>query len=222
MPMVGAATVSAEDSAVARICSLDWRDRSEEEMVAVAWAYFYFSIQFRENLEICCDYYPDDLALSRLRAEECDTSNLSPYPGIALAGEKMNHDEFMRRALELYPIGQAERARLERIGADYLAESRYIPSKSRALSIASYEDGGLERVFTAMLQAPAYGNPLLKAFRFFLSAHIQFDSDPNEGHGRLSQHLVPDENIVRLWNAFAALLLKAVPALGQMVSEHAP
>ena len=68
--MVGAATVSAEDSAVARICSLDWRDRSEEEMVAVAWAYFYFSIQFRENLEICCDYYPGALALSRLRAEE--------------------------------------------------------------------------------------------------------------------------------------------------------
>jgi hypothetical protein len=32
---------------------------------------------------------------------ERDTDNLSPWPGVAKAGEKMNRDEFMRRTLEL-------------------------------------------------------------------------------------------------------------------------
>jgi hypothetical protein len=220
--MACAVTVRVDDYAVAKICHLDWQGRSEEEMVAVAWAYYYFSVQFRENLEICSDYYPDDQALLRLKAEECNTSNLSPFPGVAMEGEKMNHDEFMRRLLGLFVVELAERERFERIGQDYLAKIRNIPRNSRALSIASYEDGGLERVFSAMLQAPAYSNPLLKAFRFFLSAHVEFDSDQIQGHGSLSRHLVPDDNIVPLWDAFAALLLNAVPALAPMVSEHEP
>ncbi len=218
--MVNVVTVRADEYAVAKICNLDWWCRTEDQMVAVAWAYYYFSVQFRENLEICFEYYPDDKDILRLKAEECNTSNLSPFPGLALVGEKMNHDEFMRRLLELYEIGAAERQRFEMIGSDYLAEIRDIPRKSRALSIASYEDGGLERVFTAMLKAPSFSNPLLEAFRFFLYAHIEFDSDPNDGHGRLSRHLQPDENIVRLWDAFAALLLKAVPALAPIATEH--
>ncbi len=210
----------ADEDAVARICDLDWRNRSEDDMVAVAWSYYYFSVQFRENLEICCDFYPDDPELSRLKAEECNTSNLSPFPGVALEGEKMNHDEFMRRTLELFPVAVREREKLETYGEEYLAEIRNMPAMSRALSMASFEDGGLERVFKAMLRAPAYENPLLEAFRFFLTSHIAFDSDENAGHGSLSRHLVPDENIVAIWDAYGVLLQKAVPALAPLVHEH--
>jgi hypothetical protein len=217
---MGAMVVRADDKAVARICDLDWRNRSEHDMVAVAWAYYYFSVQFRESLEICCAFYPDDQDLARLKLEECDTSNLSPFPGVALPGEKMNHDEFMRRLLELSPVSQHEREFFETIGEAYLAEIRNIPEMSRALSMGSYEDGGLESVFKAMLRAPDYDNPLLEAFRFFLTSHIAFDSDQNAGHGSLSRHLVPDENIVAIWDAFGSLLHKAVPAMAPLVHEH--
>ncbi len=218
--MLQTMTTRADEDAVARICRLDWPGRNEDEMIATAWAYYYFSIQFRENLELCCDDFPDDPDLMRLKAEECNTNNLSPFPGVALVGEKMNHDEFMRRLLELSPVEDAARAKYERIGQDYLAEIRNLPAKSRALSMASFEDGGLERVFRAMLRAPHYDNPLLDAFRYFLTAHIAFDSDETAGHGSLSRHIVPDENIAAIWDAFGSLLLKAVPALAPVMHEH--
>ena len=90
---------------------------------------------------------------------------------------------------------------------------RAIDPITRALSISSYEDGGLEAVFTAILQAPDYPNPALAAFRFFLSEHIRFDSDPAGGHGSLSRHLVPDESVLEVWLAFREILLGFVPAL---------
>ena len=40
--------------------------------------------------------FPSDENLMVLRAGECNTDNLSPYPGIAAKGEKMDHDVFMR------------------------------------------------------------------------------------------------------------------------------
>jgi len=51
----------------------------------------------RENLEIARRLYPNDTKLQQLEREECNTDNLSPWPGVASAAEKMNHDEFMRR-----------------------------------------------------------------------------------------------------------------------------
>jgi hypothetical protein len=59
---------------------------------------------FRECLEIARKMYPDDERLLQLDHDERDTDNLSPWPGVAKAGEKMNHDEFMRRTLELAKI----------------------------------------------------------------------------------------------------------------------
>jgi hypothetical protein len=195
------------------ICSLDWNSLSSEEMTYVAWAYYYFSIQFRENLKIARDLYPNDEKLIQLEREECDTDNLSPWPGVVEAGERVNHDEFMRRTLELCPI-DAERSRFfAGVGEAYLAETRALDDQARAASIASYEDGGLERVFTAFLQAQAWDTDLLRAFKHFLTMHVQFDSDPDQGHGALSRHIALDDRILPLWRAFKVLLVTCVPAL---------
>jgi hypothetical protein len=83
----------------------------------------------------------------------------------------------------------------------------------RAMSISSYENGGLEAVFTAMLRCQYSDTPLLKAFRHFLLKHISFDSDPDEGHGALVRHIAPDDQIMPLWAEFRDLLVKSVPGL---------
>ena len=198
---------------VDRICDMQWPELTEQEFIDVAWAYDYFSIQFRENLTVACELFPNDSKLQQLAQEECATDNLSPWPGIAAEGEKMNHDEFMRRLLQLAPISEEKRQAFEAQGARYLAEVRATDDLTRAISIASYEDGGLERVFRAFLQAPAWSNPALKAFRHFLTEHIRFDNDPDQGHGALSRHLAPDDRILPLWLAFERLLVAFVPAL---------
>ena len=82
------------------------------------------------------------------------------------------------------------------------------------MSIASYEDGGLEAVFTAMLTMPNWDDPGVDAaFRHFLSEHIRFDSDPDAGHGALARHLQPDDRIEPLWTAFRDLLVAFAPGL---------
>lgn len=193
-----------------------WDAISVEDMVGVAWAYYYFSIQFRESLAAARVLYPTDVNLQRLAVEECDTANLSPWPGVAAAGERMNHDEFMRRTLKLTPIPAEQAAFFQSAGEAYLTRTRSIDLETKALSIASYEDGGLETVFTSMLRFTSWHNSLLQAFRHFLTEHVRFDSDPNEGHGALSRHLVPDDRIWPLWEAFRALLLTCVPKLATL------
>jgi hypothetical protein len=195
------------------ICNLNWSGLSREDLVAVAWAYYYFSVQFRENLELACDLNPSDKKLAQLFEGECSTDNLSPFEGIADDGEKMNHDEFMRRVLEISSADLDVRMRIERLGASYLAAVRQEDDESRAISIASYEDGGLERVFEAMLRAPDWTHPALQAFRHFLVEHIKFDSDCENGHGALSRHMAPDDRINPLWQAFYTILVGAAPAL---------
>ncbi len=74
-------------------------------------------------------------------------------------------------------------------GEAFLARSRRMDDKTRVMSIASYECGGLERVFRAMLRAPDWNTALLQAFRHFLIKHIGFDSDPEQGHGLLIRHI---------------------------------
>jgi len=195
------------------ICDLQWEALSCEEMVSAAWAYYFFSIQFRENLGIARTMYPSDEKLADLENEECDTDNLSPWYPVAEVGERMNHDEFMKRTLMLLPIEPEKSARFIAMGNAYLAANRERDAVSRALSIASYEDGGLERVFKAILRFQHWDNPLLRAFRHFLVEHINFDSDPEQGHGALCRHLPRDDRVLPFWDAFQQMFVTFVPRL---------
>jgi hypothetical protein len=195
------------------ICGLNWPNLGENDLVSVAWAYYYFSVQFRECLEIARKLYPDDNQLLELDRGERDTDNLSPWPGVAAAGERMNHDEFMRRTLELEKIPETQQRNLAAIGQAYLSKVRAMDGNSRAMALASYEDGGLERVFRAFLTAPKWNGPILQAFEHFLVKHIEFDSDPEQGHGALCRHLTPDDRIRPLWEAFKQMLIEATPRL---------
>jgi hypothetical protein len=195
------------------ICDLQWSALSREQLSAVAGAYYYFSIQFRENLECAFGMHPEDVQLKCLMREECATDNLSPWPGVAALKEKMNHDEFMRRVLKLSPTHLEVEAKIEAAGRRYLAKTREVDDNVKVMGIASYEAGGLESVFKSMLRAPHWDTPLLEGFRYFLVMHISFDSDPDEGHGALVRHLVPDDRIRCLWVAFRDLLVAAIPGL---------
>jgi hypothetical protein len=204
------------DSVIDGICRMAWEALDSDEVMCVAKAYYYFSIQFRENLEIACALHPRDPKLAELREGECDTDNLSPWPGVAEPGERMNHDEFMRRLLEFHPVGRDDK--LTEAGLAYLDKTRQIDDVARASSIASYEDGGLSRVFGAMLRAPHWQGQGQEAFRFFLEEHIRFDSDDGAGHGTLSRLLPVDDRILPLWTAFRDLLATAVPKLATVAA----
>jgi hypothetical protein len=208
-----ALTVYAYRSTIAEIGRLNWPSLDKPALTRVAWAYYYFSVQFRENLETATELYPEDEKLAHLKREECDTSNLSPWPGVAAPGERMNHDEFMRRLLQLSPIDPATRQALQDLGNSYLTEVRQHDATAKAMSIASYEDGGLETVFKAILTSRHWDDALLQAFQHFLSEHIRFDSDPEQGHGALSRHMEPDDRILPFWRSFHHLLVTAAPEL---------
>ncbi len=109
------------DRVVNEIYHLKWQELTEDELLDAAWAYYFFSVQFRENLQIARRLYPDDVNLRQLEREECGTDNLSPWPGVATAGEKMDHDEFMRRLLQLSDMTEQRRQRLEALGREYPA-----------------------------------------------------------------------------------------------------
>ena len=165
------------------------------------------------------------MKLRQLRKEECDTDNLSPWPGVAASAERMNHDEFMRRSLKLSPIAGRRRSALDQAGQSYLKKIRALGCGTRAMSIASYENTGLERVFRSFLLAPDWNDPSLPAFRWFLLQHIRFDSDFERGHGALSRHLVPDDRILPVWTAFKQLLASAVAAwratsMADSIADH--
>jgi hypothetical protein len=198
---------------VAEICRLRWASLTAADLTDAAWAYYYFSVQFRENLEIATALYPDDSQIRQLKAEECDTANLSPWPGVANVGERLNHDEFMRRLLGLETIAAIRQQKLMKIGREYLKLVHKFNHLTRAASIDSYEDGGLERVFRAILHARHWDGLVLQAFRHFLTEHIKFDSDPLQGHGTLTRHLSPNDQVDGLWIAFQRLLIEAVPQL---------
>ena len=69
------------------ICNLNWANLSDEDVIRVAWAYYHFSVQFRECLEIAREMYPEDERLLQLDHGERNTDNLSPWPGVAAVGE---------------------------------------------------------------------------------------------------------------------------------------
>ena len=195
------------------ICRLDWTAMTAEEMTGVAWAYYYFSVQFRESLKAARALYPDDVKLIRLEEEECDTDNLSPWPGVALPGERMTHDEYMRRTLELTPIDADKVTQYTAIGTAYLEVTRSLDMQTCAAGIASYEDGGLESVFRSILEFAGWDSSLLRSFRHFLIEHVRFDSDPDQGHGALSRHIEVDDRVLPLWEGFHALFVSCVPRL---------
>ena len=180
------------------ICDFNWRGLTEEDLINVAWAYYHFSIQFRDNLEIARKLYPDDERLLELDHGERDTNNLSPWPGVAAAGEKMNYDEFMRRALELTKMSDDRKQSLVAIGQAYLAKVRAMDHNSRAMALASYEDGGLEKVFRAMLTAQHWNDPALLAFKHFLSRTHQVRQRPGVG----SRSALPASHSGRTGHAF--------------------
>jgi hypothetical protein len=200
------------------ICAMSWDRLNNDEILQVAKAYYYFSIQFRENLDIACQLRPDDPKLASLRLGECDTDNLSPWPKVAAPGEKLDHDEFMRRLLELQPVADEEF--LAALGTSYLNQVRAVDDDARGCSIASYEDGGLSRVFASMLRAQHWDGEGQRAFRHFIEQHILFDSEDGEGHGSLSRHMTPDDAILPLWSAFASLLVMAVPRLARTTTDQ--
>jgi hypothetical protein len=206
------------EKVINRICNLPWENLKDEELLRVAMAYYYFSVQFRENLEVACKLYPGDEKLKDLRRGECDTRNLSPWENVAAKGEGMNHDEFMRRLLTLQPIADADA--LAREGDRYLARVRAMDDLAKAKSIASYEDGGLESVFSAILRAPSWKGAGLRAFRHFLEKHIEFDSDSDGGHGALSRHIPVDDTVLPLWLAFEDILRSAVQAFANIGTKQ--
>ena len=203
----------AYENVIGEICDLNWSQLTRDELIDVAWIYYYFSVQFCENVGIARSMFPDDKRLLELDHGERDTENLSPCPGVAAVGERMDHDEFMRRTLALTTIEESRRQRLEALGELYLAKVRAMDRMTRAVSLASYEDGGLEKVFRTILTAPDWDDPLLQAFKHFLTGHITLDSDPEKGHGALCRHLRPSERVRLLWAAFRQSLVEGVPGL---------
>jgi hypothetical protein len=97
-------------------------------LISVAWAYHYFSTQSRESLEIAHNLYLDDDRLHQLDQDERDTDNLSPCPGVAAIGGRMNHDEFVRRTLGLARISESQRRSLAAI---YLTMVRAMDDRPR-------------------------------------------------------------------------------------------
>lgn len=195
------------------VCGLNWSGLSRDELIDVAWMYYYFSVQFCETVGIARGMFPHDKQLEELDRGERNTDNLSPCPGVVSVGERVDHDEFMRRTLTLARIDDARRMRLQSIGETYLAKVRTESDITRSRSLASYEDGGLERVFRSILAARDWDAPLLEAFKHFLVGHIELDSDPEGGHGSLCRHLRPTEEVVHVWLAFRDGLVAAAPAL---------
>jgi hypothetical protein len=209
---------------VDEICHFRWSEINRNELLAVSQATYYFSVQFCETVEMACRLHPFDPLLAELREEQCNSDDLSPYPGVAKPCEKLNLGEFMRRVLVLSSLDRETRARIEHLGAAYLAEVRRTGVETRVRSLPSYEDGGLEKVFSAVLRARDWNEPSLAAFRHFLAGHIDLDTDPDMGHGALCRHLVADDRIVPLWRAFRDLLKQAAPTLaaGPVMQDHGP
>jgi hypothetical protein len=100
-------TLNRYQTTIDEIGNFNWSKLSREELRAACCAYYYFSVQFVECVHIACNLYPTDANLIALREGECDTDNLSPCPGIAKSGERMNHDEFMRRVFVMATLDQS-------------------------------------------------------------------------------------------------------------------
>jgi hypothetical protein len=215
----GTALDASIQGVIGEICAFSWKDLKREDLISVAWIYYYFSVHFCESVGDARELFPDDAALEELDRGERNTDNLSPCAGVVAAGERVDHCEFMRRTLQLEPIAEERRMRLEAIGEAYLAKARAADPESRARGLVSYEDGGLEAMFCAILDAQHWDGPLLGAFKHFLVGHIELDSDPDHGHGSLCRHLRPNWEAYSLWVALRDGFLQATPSLTREVAH---
>ena len=105
------------------------------------------------------------------------------------------------------------REKLQALGKEYLAKVHAVNVEVQVTALPSYEDGGLEAVFSSILKSPDWDGALLQAFKHFLVGHVALDSDPVGGHGALCRHLRPDDRIVPLWAAFRDVFVAAAPEL---------
>ena len=60
-------TTERYQAVVTEIGDLNWSALSREELMAVSCAYYYFSVQFVEAVEIACRLFPLDRNLIELR-----------------------------------------------------------------------------------------------------------------------------------------------------------
>jgi hypothetical protein len=72
----GETAAFAYEQVIDEICNLGWATLTGEDLIRVAWAYYHFSVQFRECLEIARQLYPDDERLLQLDHGERNTDNL--------------------------------------------------------------------------------------------------------------------------------------------------
>jgi len=214
VPLAPEVGVRSCQAVIDDICGLDWAGLTRDEVINTAWTYYYFSVQFCQNVGIARALFPDDERLEELDAGERDTDNLSPCPGVVAAGERVDHDEFMRRTLALEPLDPAREKRLRAIGEAYLDKVRAMDAVTRATSLPSYEAGGLPAVFRAILTARCWEGPLLQAFKHFLVLHIALDG-AEDGHGSLCRHLKLNGDVLELWLAFKESLIAAAPKLAR-------
>src|SRR5271166_5793202 len=138
-------TINRYQRVIDEIGGLNWSALTREELMPACRAYYYFSVQFVGAVGIACKLYPSDRMLMALREGELDTDNLSPYPGIAKEGERMNHDEFMLRTVAMSSLEPAAKERAATLGRTYLTQVRRLAPLTRAMALSSYEDGGLEK-----------------------------------------------------------------------------
>jgi|SRR5580658_6440825 hypothetical protein len=76
------------------------------------------------------------------------------------------------------------------------------------MSTVMYVICGREKTLRGILNAQHSETALLKAFRHFLTGHIQFDSDRGQGHSAVSRRLTVDR-IVPTWVAFKGVSIEA-------------
>ena len=53
-------------SVIDGICSMAWDDLDSDEVMRVATAYYFFSVQFRESLEVARERHPNDEKARRI------------------------------------------------------------------------------------------------------------------------------------------------------------
>ena len=79
------------DGVIEEICNLNWRGLSLDDLIDVAWSYYYFSVQFRENLEVARQLFPDDDHLHELDRGERVSLVLRGYEARRRHPEQRHH-----------------------------------------------------------------------------------------------------------------------------------
>ncbi len=211
---MNAITARFQPLAVCEIAAMNWVALSPDERVDVAWTTYFFSVQCRESLNAALQVHPDHEGLKHYAQAVCQTTNLSPWTGVASPGEAMHHDEFLRRVLTREPVCQERRARLQRLGAAYLVTTRGLNAPVKAMGVLSYLTGGLDAVYRT-IQSTAQGEgELMRGFRYFLTEHVRLvHASQAELPSASSAGSNDGDSAGLMWTAFRDLLLQTVPSL---------